>query len=71
MPVRNAQARWKGKIQEGEARLLFFPDGSIERSLIHLRNEKNEVYTLEINPLTGAVKIYDRYIEQKSEDNRV
>ena len=61
----------KGKIQEGEARLLFFPDGSIERSLIHLRNEKNEVYTLEINPLTGAVKIYDRYIEQKSEDSRV
>ena len=61
----------KGKIQEGEARLLFFPDGSIERSLIHLRNEKNDVYTLEINPLTGAVKVYDRYIEQKSEDNRV
>lgn len=61
----------KGKIQEGVARLLFFPDGSIERSLIHLRNEKNEVYTLEINPLTGAVKIYDRYIEQKSEDSRV
>ena len=61
----------KGKIQEGEARLLFFPDGSIERSLIHLRNEKNEVYTLEINPLTGAVKIYDRYIEHKSEDSRV
>jgi prepilin-type N-terminal cleavage/methylation domain-containing protein len=61
----------KGKIQEGEARLLFFPDGSIERSLIHLRNEKNDVYTLEINPLTGAVKIYDRYIEQKSEDDRV
>ena len=61
----------KGKIQEGEVRLLFFPDGSIERSLIHLRNEKNDMYTLEINPLTGAVKIYDRYIEQKSEDNRV
>jgi prepilin-type N-terminal cleavage/methylation domain-containing protein len=61
----------KDKIQNGEATILFFPDGTIERSLIHLRNEKDGVYTLEINPLTGAVKIHDRYIEQKAEDSRI
>ena len=56
----------KGKIQEGEARIRFFANGCIEKSLIHLRNEADEVYTLEINPLTGRVKIHDTYIEQKT-----
>ncbi len=55
----------KGKIQEGEARIRFFANGTIERSLIHLRNEADEVYTLQINPLTGHVRVHDRYIEQK------
>ena len=53
------------KIQEGEARIRFFANGTVERALIHLRNEKNDAYTLEINPLTGFVKIYDGYIEKK------
>ncbi|MBW2085344.1 MAG: prepilin-type N-terminal cleavage/methylation domain-containing protein [Deltaproteobacteria bacterium] len=55
----------EGKIQEGEARVRFFVNGCVERALIHLRNEANEVYTLEVNPLTGKVKLYDRYVEQR------
>ena len=58
----------KGKIQEGEAIIRFFPNGCVDRSLIHLRNEKGEVYTLEINPITGQVRIYDRYIDQEIEE---
>jgi prepilin-type N-terminal cleavage/methylation domain-containing protein len=54
-----------GKVQEGEARICFFADGTIERSLIHLRNDKGVIYTLEINPLTGHVVIHDRYVDQK------
>ncbi|RJQ49968.1 MAG: prepilin-type N-terminal cleavage/methylation domain-containing protein [Desulfobacteraceae bacterium] len=57
----------RGKIQEGEARIRFFANGCIERSLIHLRNEADQSYTLEINPLTGSVKLHDRYIEQRVE----
>ena len=53
-----------GKIQEGEARIRFFANGCVERSLIHLRNTGDDVYTLEINPLTGNVRIYDRYVDQ-------
>ncbi len=56
----------RGKIQGGEARIRFFPNGCVERSLIHLRNENDEVYTLEINPLTGQIKIHDKYIDQKT-----
>jgi len=56
----------RGKIQEGEVRIRFFANGRIEKSLIHLRNEADAVYTLEINPLTGLVKVHDRYVEQKT-----
>ena len=55
----------RGKTQEGEARIRFFANGTLERSLIHLSNEKGEIYTLEINPFTGHVSIYDRYVDQK------
>ena len=56
-----------GKIQEGEARIMFYANGSVDRSLIHLRNEKDHVYTLEISPPTGHVMIHDKYIDQKME----
>lgn len=55
----------KGKVQDGKAEIRFFENGCIERSLIHLRNEKDQVHTLEINPLTGEVVVHDRYFEQK------
>jgi len=55
----------EGKIQEGEAIMRFFVNGCVDRALIHLRNEENDVYTLEINPLTGHVRLYDRYVEQR------
>ena len=53
------------KIQEGEARLRFFANGSVQSALIHLKNNNAETYTLEINPLTGHVIIHETYIEQK------
>lgn len=56
-----------GKIQEGEARIRFFGNGCVERSLIHLRNERDEAYTLEINPLTGHVRVHDGYVDQRVE----
>jgi prepilin-type N-terminal cleavage/methylation domain-containing protein len=55
----------RGKIQEGEARIQFFANGCIEQSMIHLKNEKDEVYTLEINPVTGRVRIHETYVDQK------
>lgn len=56
-----------GKIQGGEGRIRFYANGSVDRSLIHLRNENNEVYTLEITPPTGQVTIHDKYIDQRME----
>jgi hypothetical protein len=53
-----------GKFQEGVTKIRFYPNGCVDRTLFHLENERDEAYTLEVNPLTGHVMIYDRYIDQ-------
>jgi prepilin-type N-terminal cleavage/methylation domain-containing protein len=53
----------KGKVQEGEVNIRFFANGCVERSLIHLKNHKDDVYTLEINPITGQVSIQNKYVD--------
>ena len=55
----------QGKFQEGEASIRFYPNGCIDETLIHVRNADQDVYTLEINPMTGQVSLHDRYIDQK------
>ncbi len=55
----------RGKDQEGEAFIRFFSNGCVEHALIHLRNNADEARTLEINPVTGWVRIHEGYIEKK------
>lgn len=57
----------EGKMQDEAARVRFFADGTVEKALIHLRNHEDEFYTLEINPLTGYVTAYDRYVDQEDQ----
>jgi prepilin-type N-terminal cleavage/methylation domain-containing protein len=59
-----------GKIQEGKAEVRFFANGCVEHTLIHLKNEGGKSYTLEINPVTGLIKTYEGYIEQKRQGTR-
>jgi prepilin-type N-terminal cleavage/methylation domain-containing protein len=54
----------RGRQNEGEVLIRFLANGCVERSLIHLRNEENDIYTLEILPLTGQVRLYDRYVDK-------
>jgi prepilin-type N-terminal cleavage/methylation domain-containing protein len=55
----------RGRVQEGEAEIRFHANGRVERALIHLGNEAGRFYTLEIHPLTGLVRIHERYADQK------
>jgi prepilin-type N-terminal cleavage/methylation domain-containing protein len=49
-------------IDSGEASIYFFPNGYVEHAIINLRDEDDEVfYSLETNPITGAVKIENEY----------
>ena len=54
-----------GKVKEGKIGIRFFPNGCVERTLIHLKNEGGKFYTLEINPVTGLIRTHEGYIEQK------
>jgi len=60
----------QGKIQEGKAEIRFFANGCVEHALIHLKNEGGKSYSLEINPVTGLIKTYEGYIEQKRQGSR-
>lgn len=55
----------KGKKQEGIAEIRFRANGSVERSLIHLKNQDGESFILEIHPLTGRVEVHDPSTDQK------
>ncbi len=55
----------RGKFQEGEVSIRFSPNGCLERTLVHIRNKENEIYTIEFNPLTGQATLHDSYIDQK------
>ncbi|MBN1106590.1 MAG: prepilin-type N-terminal cleavage/methylation domain-containing protein [Deltaproteobacteria bacterium] len=53
-----------GKVQEGEVDIRFFANGCVESAFIHLRNRAQAVHTLEINPITGQVRIHDCYVDR-------
>lgn len=42
----------------GEGAVHFFPGGRSEHAYIELGDSRDGVYTVEVNPLTGRVKIY-------------
>ena len=53
----------RGKVYEGETFTQFFPNGWVEETIIHLGDKRGRHYSLLIMPLTGKVRIYDRYVE--------
>jgi prepilin-type N-terminal cleavage/methylation domain-containing protein len=57
-----------GKKQEGEGVMRFFPNGTVDRALIHIRNEREESYTIEVQPLTGNAVLHEGYIDQKMDE---
>jgi type II secretory pathway pseudopilin PulG len=54
------------KIQQGEAGTHFHPSGLIEPSLIHLQGPNADRFTLEIEPLTGRLKVIHGYIDRQA-----
>jgi general secretion pathway protein H len=55
----------QGKVTEGEAMTQFYPAGLVEKTVIHLTDQDQHVLTLDINPLTGRVKVYDGYVKEE------
>lgn len=56
------------RLSSGKAYIYFFPRGYVERSVINLRNTKDDVhYSLTVNSLSGSVKIESTYKEPEIE----
>ncbi len=55
----------KDPVTSGEAYTHFFPSGLTEETQIRLESDTGHVYTIVVNPLTGAAKIYSYDIEEK------
>ena len=56
----------EGKMNSGQTFTLFFPKGYVTRSIIHLKNEKEEVQTLLLKGTMGQVTVYEGYVEEES-----
>jgi type II secretory pathway pseudopilin PulG len=57
----------EGKASEGGVTIRFYPDGYVDRNIIHLSNGKKD-YTLVTKPLTGKVEVLEGYVEIYEED---
>jgi Tfp pilus assembly protein FimT len=55
---------------EGGGQVYFFPGGRAERAVVQVRNDRGEIYSVALNPLTGRTEIFDRPIEPPTVDER-
>lgn len=55
-----------GPVSKDKAYIYIFPSGYVERAIINLRNEDDsELRAIEVNPMTGATRVYEEYRELK------
>ena len=55
-----------GKVTEGTCYTIVRPTGWVEPTTLHVKNEKDEAYTLTIQPLAGTVRLEEGYKEMRS-----
>jgi prepilin-type N-terminal cleavage/methylation domain-containing protein len=51
-----------GKITQGQIYTVFYPDGSVDSTVIHLGNGR-EAYTLWLNPMNGRLRMDPGYYD--------
>jgi prepilin-type N-terminal cleavage/methylation domain-containing protein len=55
--IRDVTVEGQGTVARGIVSSQFYPGGSVDATVIHLADEKGEVFTLSINPFSGRVAI--------------
>ena len=51
----------EGKVTDGKTFTEFYPNGGLEKTTIHLEDKHGKQLTLQINPLTGRVRVHEGY----------
>lgn len=59
----DVQAPGVGRLSTGRVHTHFLPQGYVDPTLIHLRDQHSRVVTVLIPALTGEARIYDGYID--------
>ncbi len=57
-------AHQKDRATSGLVYIYSFPTGMTEQALIHLAEDDQDVFTLQVWPLTGTVKIFPYYLDE-------
>jgi prepilin-type N-terminal cleavage/methylation domain-containing protein len=55
--IRDVTIEGQGTLAQGIASAQFYPGGSVDATLIHLIDDRGEVFTLGIDPFSGRVSI--------------
>jgi prepilin-type N-terminal cleavage/methylation domain-containing protein len=55
------------KNQDGTIRVQFYANGTVDPLVIYIGNDQNETFRMEVNPLTGEVRLYDHHDDQRSQ----
>ena len=61
--IKDVFTQREGEVRHGITYTEFVPNGLIEDTVIHIENDEGMVFTMVIKPLTGDLKVYDRYIK--------
>ncbi len=56
-------AHQREKYTKGTAFLYFFPQGYTERAQLYISSDRADVYTVQVFPLTGRVKVHDKELD--------
>lgn len=57
-----------GKINEGEAVILFFGKGYVQPSAIHLGDDDGRRLTVVLSPFGGKIKVLEKYVDFENEE---
>jgi general secretion pathway protein H len=58
--VRVAQA---GQMNSGQVFTHFYPQGYVDPTVVHLRDQQERIMTVMIPPITGEARVYEGYID--------
>jgi prepilin-type N-terminal cleavage/methylation domain-containing protein len=64
--IKDVFTQREGEVIHGITYTEFVPNGLVEDTVIHIENDEGRVFTMIIKPLTGDLKVYDRYIKVRN-----
>ncbi len=62
--IRSIRSAYQPSVQEGSLDLRITAEGVVEQGLIYLEDGHDRIYTLEIKPFTGTLRVYDSLVEK-------